>query len=318
MPSCCSSEPERPAVGGLLLGGLLLALPQMYGVGYPVLGKTVAGGYVLAFLLVLLIGKVLATSLTIGIGGSGGVFAPSLFIGAMLGETFGVLLHGVAPQLAPTPGAYALVGMGAVFAGAARTPITAVIIMFELTDEYHIILPLMLAIALSAGISKLLSKDTIYTRKLLRRGIDLHAPDRALARLTVAAAARPLPVPLAPDADLDEMARRFAAEPGTALPVIDGHRELRGVVLAFEVEQALQDRAGTVTATDLARTVPTLWPEQGLEEALAELTRHGGAGLPVGDTAGGLSAWITHRDVLRAAAGVTRPASSGSERRKPR
>jgi H+/Cl- antiporter ClcA len=156
MPSCCSSEPERPAVGGLLLGGLLLALPQMYGVGYTVLGKTVAGGYVLAFLLVLLIGKVLATSLTIGIGGSGGVFAPSLFIGAMLGETFGVLLHGVAPQLAPTPGAYALVGMGAVFAGAACTPITAVIIMFELTDEYHIILPLMLAIALSAGISKLL------------------------------------------------------------------------------------------------------------------------------------------------------------------
>jgi hypothetical protein len=140
---------------------------------------------------------VLATSLTIGIGGSGGVFAPSLFIGAMLGETFGMLLHGAAPNLAPTPGAYALVGMGAVFAGAARTPITAVIIMFELTGEYHIILPLMLAIALSAGISKLLSKDTIYTRKLLRRGIDLHAPERALARLTVASAARPLPVPLA-------------------------------------------------------------------------------------------------------------------------
>ena len=91
----------RPAVGGLLLGGLLLVLPQMYGVGYPVLGKAVAGGYLLAFLLLLLVGKVLATSLTIGIGGSGGVFAPSLFIGAMLGETFGVLLHGRGTRAGP-------------------------------------------------------------------------------------------------------------------------------------------------------------------------------------------------------------------------
>ena len=276
----------RPAVGGLLLGGLLLALPQMYGVGYPVLGKAVAGGYLLAFLLVLLVGKVLATSLTIGIGGSGGVFAPSLFIGAMLGEAFGQVVHATAPGLAPTPGAYALVGMGAVFAGAARTPITAVIIMFELTGEYHIILPLMLAIALAAGISRLISPDTVYTRKLLRRGIDLHSPDRALQRITVATAARPLPAPLAPTADLDEMTRRFATETGAALPVFDDHRHLRGVVFAIEVERAVQDHADNVTAADLAQTVPILDPGQPLDAALAELTRHGGSGLPVADEYG--------------------------------
>ena len=305
----------RPAIGGLVLGGLLLALPQMYGVGYPVLGRAVAGGYVAAFLLVLLVGKIVATSLTIGIGGSGGVFAPSLFIGAMLGETFGLLLHATAPGLAPAPGAYALVGMGAVFAGAARTPITAVIIMFELTGEYHIILPLMLAIALAAGISKLIARDTIYTRKLLRRGIDLHAPTRALARLTVASAARPLPAPLAPEADLDEMAGRFAAERSTALPVLDVRRQLRGVVLAIEVERALRDRADEVTAADLAQHVPVLQPGQGLEEALGELTRHGGAGLPVADPDGGVAAWITHWDLLSCAAGVARrdptPGSTG-------
>ena len=79
----------RPAVGGVLLGGLLLVLPQMYGVGYPVLGNGVAGKYAIAFLVVLLVGKMIATSLTIGIGGSGGVFAPSLFIGAMLGAAYG-------------------------------------------------------------------------------------------------------------------------------------------------------------------------------------------------------------------------------------
>ena len=92
-----------------------------------------------------------ACSLTIGIGGSGGVFAPSLFCGAMLGAAFGDVVHAVAPATAGSLGAYALVGMGAVFAGAARAPITAVVILFELTGEYSIILPLMLAIVLATG-----------------------------------------------------------------------------------------------------------------------------------------------------------------------
>ena len=294
----------RPAVGGLLLGALLLALPQMYGVGYPVLGKAVSGDYVFGFLLVLLVGKILATSLTISIGGSGGVFAPSLFIGAMLGESFGTVLHGIDPSLAPKPGAYALVGMGAVFAGAARTPLTAVIIMFELTGEYRIILPLMLAIALSVGLSKLISKDTIYTRKLLRRGIDLHAPGRTLDRLTVGRAAGPMPAPLAHDADLAAMAGRFADLAGSTLPVVDDEDQFRGVVLAIEVERALQDDATKVVAADLAQSVPVLDPGQGWESALTQLTRHGGAGLPVANATGDLVGWITHQDLLRAAAGA--------------
>jgi CIC family chloride channel protein len=207
----------RPAVGGVLLGGLLLGLPQLYGVGYPVLERAVDGRYAVAFLLVLLVGKMVATSLTIGIGGSGGVFAPSLFIGAMLGETFGQVVHVAVPAVAPSPGAFALVGMGAVFAGAARAPITAVLMMFELTGEYHIILPLMAAIVLAAGCSKLLSADTIYTRKLLRRGIDLHAPERALQRISVGSAARPLPEPLAPEATLQDTADRFAGVGDDAL-----------------------------------------------------------------------------------------------------
>ena len=173
----------RPAAGGLLLGSLLLLLPEMYGVGYPVLGRAVAGGYGVAFLLVLLVGKLFACSLTIGIGGSGGVSAPSLFVGAMTGAVFGDAVHAVAPQAGGSIGAYALVGMGAVFAGAARAPITAVVILFELTREYTIILPLMLAIVLATGVSDLVSADTVYTRKLLRRGIDIDEPaDAALRR----------------------------------------------------------------------------------------------------------------------------------------
>ncbi|HKV45849.1 MAG TPA: chloride channel protein, partial [bacterium] len=102
----------RPAVGGIVLGLLLLALPQMYGVGYPVLEQAIRGNYMLWFLLALLVGKILATSLTIGIGGSGGVFAPSLFMGAMLGSAYGQLMHQALPGITGPSGAYGLVGMG--------------------------------------------------------------------------------------------------------------------------------------------------------------------------------------------------------------
>src|ERR1044071_3775793 len=144
----------------------------MYGVGYAVLQDGVAGRYAAGFLLVLLGGKMLATNVTIGIGGSGGVFAPSL-LGAMLGTAFGDLLHVMVPHLAGPPGAYGLVGMGAVFAGAARAPITAVLIIFELTGDSASVLLLMPSVVLAPGVSARISPDTIYTLKLRRRGIDI-------------------------------------------------------------------------------------------------------------------------------------------------
>ncbi|GLZ50340.1 hypothetical protein Acsp06_65250 [Actinomycetospora sp. NBRC 106375] len=163
----------RPGVGGLLLGALLLVLPQMYGVGYPVLQNGIAGQYTAAFLVALLVGKMLATSLTIGIGGSGGVFAPSLFIGGMMGTAFGVVVGGVFPALMLDPAAFGLVGMAAVFAGAAHAPIASILIVFELTGQYSIILPLMTAVVIATGLSHRISRDNIYTLKLLRRGVDI-------------------------------------------------------------------------------------------------------------------------------------------------
>ncbi|MCF7553546.1 chloride channel protein [Pseudonocardia sp. WMMC193] len=163
----------RPAVGGVLLGAVLFALPQMYGVGYPVLESAVSGSYALGLLVLLLVGKMVATSLTIGIGGSGGVFAPSLFVGGMLGTAFGVVAQAVFPGLALSPGAFGLVGMAAVFAAASHAPIAAALIVFELTGQYAVILPLLVAVALATGLSHLISRDTIYTLKLLRRGIDI-------------------------------------------------------------------------------------------------------------------------------------------------
>ena len=310
----------RPAVGGVVLGLVLLALPEMYGVGYPVIGTAVGGGYFVGVLLVLLAGKILATSLTIGIGGSGGVFAPSLFIGGMLGEAFGQMLHAAHPTWAPTPGAYALVGMGAVFAGAARTPITAVLIMFELTGEYRIILPIMMAIALAAGLSKLISPDTIYTRKLLRRGIDVHAPSRRLRQFTVDTAAGPMPAPVHTTMSVQAIAARLGAANLSVLPVVDERGGFRGVVLATDVEKAMRDGDDTTTA-ELTQRVPVLQPDSSLESALDELIRCGGA-LPVAGSDGTVRAWVTHHDLLRAAAGITTtatpPARPGQPTRPPR
>jgi chloride channel protein, CIC family len=299
------SGPEwlRPAAGGVLLGGVLFVLPQMYGVGYPVLQSAVAGHYLIGFLVILLVGKLLATSLTIAIGGSGGVFAPSLFMGAMLGSGFGQVFHGLAPGWVTTPGAYGLVGMGAVFAAAARAPITAVLIIFELTGDYAIILPLMLAVVVATGVSSALTGDTIYTLKLRRRGIDIdhRAPEGPMHAVTVGEAMRSMPGSVNSDVPLEELIGRFSQGGEQALPVVDRSGALVGVVSIGDLEPALAESNGSRTAAALARPIPRLRAEDKLDQAARLLGESEEAGLPVlatdGDTIVG---WIDHRDVLRA------------------
>ncbi|WP_460334952.1 chloride channel protein [Actinoallomurus acanthiterrae] len=292
----------RPAFGGLLLGGLLLALPQMYGVGYPVLENAIGGRYVVGFLLLLLAGKIVATSLTIGIGGSGGVFAPSLFMGAMFGTAFGLIAHQLVPGLAGPAGAYGLVGMGAVFAGAARAPITAVIIMFELTGEYSIILPLMLAIVVATLISKVLSGDTIYTLKLRRRGIDLdeHGSVNPLAARPVGEVMEPVPDPLPQDTPLPEAAHRLALSDHGILPVTGPDGTYRGTVTARAAAEALTDSDQPPRSIDaLAELPPPVTADLPLADALHVLIAAPGTGLPVlDDTRATLVGWITHQTVL--------------------
>lgn len=278
-------EWARPAVGGLVLGLLLLVLPQLYGVGYPVLQAGVEGRYALAFLVVLLLGKMLATSLTIGVGGSGGVFAPSLFIGAMFGAAFGDVVHVLAPGVAGPTGAYALVGMGAVFAGAARAPITAVIIMFELTGEYTIILPLMLAIVLATAVSHRLSADTVYTLKLRRRGVDLDAatPASAFGAVPVREVMTAVGEPLRDTLPLLDAARALESAAHGQLPVVDGAGRWSGVVTDRAVARVLADPdAGAATVADVVEVPETVGPDQPLAQALAVVSEGDGA-VPVID-----------------------------------
>ncbi|MCX4758614.1 chloride channel protein [Kitasatospora purpeofusca] len=297
-------EWARPAVGGLFLGALLLALPQMYGVGYPVLENAVNGKYAIGFLIVLLVGKIAATSLTIGIGGSGGVFAPSLFMGAMLGAAFGAAAHDLLPGVTGPVGAYGLIGMGAVFAGAARAPITAVIILFELTGEYSIILPLMAAIVLATLVGRALAHDTIYTLKLKRRGIDLDrpAPAAAFEGTTVRDVMEPVPRILPAGMPLAEAAAVLAASPHGVLPVVADNGAYLGVVTARRVAETLSDAAhDDANVTSVSHLPKPVTPDMDLAEALSALVAAEGAGLPVLDASGAyLEGWISHQAVLTA------------------
>jgi chloride channel protein, CIC family len=292
----------RPAAGGILLGLLIFALPELYGVGYPPLVHAIHGDYAVWLLLALLAGKILATSLTISIGGSGGVFAPSLFMGAMLGSAYGAGVHHLLPGLTAPAGAYGLVGMGAVFAGAARAPITAVIIIFELTGDYRIILPLMFAIALAAGISNLLSRDTIYTLKLRRRGIDLFRGRGAnlMQLLRVADAMQPVPAAVPGETTLNEVIARLGEASTDGLPITDADGFYRGTISSQQVEEAMRENALDATAADLAQDLPALKTGQTLEQALNALLRVR-SGLPVVETDDSHPVgWLTHLDVLRA------------------
>ncbi len=297
-------EWARPAVGGLLLGLVLLLLPQMYGVGYPVIGNAVDGTYVIGFLLLLLVGKMIATSLTIGIGGSGGVFAPSLFIGAMLGSAFGIAIDALFPSIAGPLGAYGLIGMGAVFAGAARAPITAVIIMFELTGEYSIILPLMAAIVLAAGVSHRLSPDTIYTLKLRRRGIDLNAPapPPRPSLGSLAAVMKPMPTGIDARTPLVDAAARLSRTPYGVLPVSNIDGGYLGVLTARAVAEALADGHHDTERAAIITELPKIVEEgDTLEAAVQALNLSGCGGIPVFAKGGGDPVgWLTYRDALAA------------------
>jgi CIC family chloride channel protein len=293
----------RPGAGGVLLGLLLLVVPQMYGVGYPVLERAVGGHYVLAMLIALLAAKLLATSLTMWIGGSGGVFAPSLFMGAMLGSAYGTVAHRLLPHLAAASGAYGLVGMGAVFAAAARAPITAVIIVFELTGDYNIILPLMFAIVVATALSNRTTRNTIYTLKLRRRGIDIESPRarRLMAQTGVGEAMGKPPRPLSVEQPAAEIIARFATERSDSLPVVDANGALLGVVAAVDLEQAVaRDSGQTRLAADLMREAPRVRVEESLEDAVAVLAAGDDEGIPVVDSEDRMVGWLTHRRVLRA------------------
>lgn len=163
----------RAAIGGLILGIIGTLYPEIRGVGYEGISSALNSNMVWTIMLALMIAKLLATSLTIASGGSGGIFAPCLFIGSMMGGVCGHIFNAILPEHVSGPQPYALVGMAAVYAAAARAPFSSIIILFELTGNYEIILPLMASVVIATVIANHISPDSIYTEKLKRRGVRL-------------------------------------------------------------------------------------------------------------------------------------------------
>ena len=184
--ACFARLPARtkiiqPAMGGLVIGALLLYFPAVMGVGYEYVDQALNGGLVLRTLAVLCFVKLAATIVSYSSGNAGGIFAPSLYIGAMAGGALGVFVHSYAPFPTADPGAYALVGMGTLFAGIIRAPMTSVFMIFEITQDYQILVPLMLANMLSLTISRHFQPTPVYHALLQQDDIHLPSPQRQVA-----------------------------------------------------------------------------------------------------------------------------------------
>ena len=290
-------EWSKAGFGGLLLGGMALAygvvpglgfdrVPHVYGVGYSTIESGLLGSELMLAMLALAGLKIIATSVTIGSGGSGGVFAPSLFIGAMLGGSLGMLFALLVPGVPGPPGAYALVGMGAVFAGATHASMTAVLIIFEMTGDYKIILPLMLAVVTSSLLSGvLLKRETIYTLKLTRRGVRLQR-GRALDVLegVLVEEVMSKTATVLPQTPLEGLEGFFLKGNRNAFPVVDDQGRLVGIVSLTDVRRALETRGDVknLCVRDImAKKLVTAHPDESLNAVLGRMAPRDLSRLPV-------------------------------------
>jgi len=262
----------RPALGGLVLGAIGLAFPQVLGVGYTTIEATLAGSFTLQILCALFFVKLVATCITLGSGGSGGIFGPSLVLGSVMGAGFGEILGQTFPGAVGPPGLYAVVGMAALVAGATHAPLSAMLIIFEMTQDYSLILPLMVACILGTITARGLYRDSIYTLKLSRRGIKLRGGRDAtvLSAMHVSETMRKDPVLLPESATFEEVRKAALHAPQHVFPVVDGAGKLRGIIpldvlRPFLFEDALQHVAIAGDLLQKAETV--LEPSDTLEDA---------------------------------------------------
>lgn len=272
--------PLKTMLGGLAIGLLALKVPEIMGVGYEAMNVALEGKHEVLTVLMVLIGvKVLAVSITLGTGGSGGIFAPSLFLGSMLGGAVGVAVHYFFPSAAPA-GAYALVGMGAVVASTTHAPITAIMILFELTTDYKIILPLMISSIIGTLVMTRLHGDSIYTIKLRGRGIQIRrGQDLNLLRsIKVEEVLRQDPLTVKPNERLSTMLQRLFRGAETSLYVVDDQEVYHGVVALNALRPILEDADSMSNLLVAADTANSDWPTVTADETLDKVLQSLDAG----------------------------------------
>ncbi|HVP29319.1 MAG TPA: chloride channel protein [Myxococcota bacterium] len=291
----------KPAVGGLGVGALILLSPALYGTGYETMDATLGGTLTWEQLALLLLLKPFATSLTLASGGSGGVFLPSLYIGGLAGGLFGYGVLHFLPAAGTSPGAWALVGMAGVLAGTSFAPITAIILAFELTHDYALVLPIMVASAVSTLIARSVRRDSIYTRKLSERGIDLdRRDDLALRGVRIAEVMQTEPPAVSVSAPLDVVLARFLDSDLGAVFVTDAHGRLVGQVSLHDVKTALTEQGtlgGIVVAGDVSEAAASARPDDNLAAAIDRMSHENREVIGVVDAEGRLAGALSLRSI---------------------
>ncbi len=277
----------QPAFGGVVIGTIALAFPQIMGVGYDSINNALHGHTIWYIALTLIFVKILATSITLGSGGSGGIFAPSLFIGAMLGCFFGSFVHGYFPAITATPGAYALVAMGGLVAGTTRAPITAIIIVFELTNDYNIILPLMITCIISTILSSKLSRESIYTLKLLLRKINLKEGTEIniMKSIYVRDVYNPRFESIEETTNFIDIVNQVISKRDPYFAVLDGKGQLTGIVSIHDIKSFLfegEELRNVIIAKDIAvKDFEAATLNDNCYDILEKMSKSGFAALPV-------------------------------------
>ena len=274
----------KPAIGGLGVGIIGFFYPQIFGLGYNVITEVLANQFTLQLMLILLVLKIIAFSLTVGSGGSGGSIVPALFAGAMLGGAYGSLVHTALPGITAEPGAYALVGMGAVFAGTVHAPLTAMLILFELTQDYNLILPLMLACVVSNMASSSLHPESLFTEGLKRRGFtirkgqEIDVMESMLVKNNMVQHIQTL----SEDDNVGALVSLMQSSRHAGFPILDSNGKLCGIVTLEDMREkvrygALGQRIGDIASHD----VIVAYPDENLNTVLKRLAVREIGRLPV-------------------------------------
>ena len=278
--------PLKPALGGLIVGFISISFPAVLGNGYDFMEKALNGElfWGLAFVLIFL--KIISTSATLGSGGLGGVFAPSLFIGAMLGSAYGTLVHGINPSFTASPETYALVGMGAVAGAVMQAPLTNILMLFELTNDYTIILPIMITCIVSAYTFRAFDKNSIYIQKLLKEGINIkYGREVSILNSIKVNDVLSKDVTTIPEGmPFRKILETISYSKNFYFPVVDGQGEMSGI-LSFHMirEMIFEEELGDlIVANDLkVKPVMTLTPENNLNQAMEMFAKLDVEQLPV-------------------------------------
>lgn len=291
-----------PALGGAVVGMIGVWHGQILGTGTEEIAAYLQGGEAVRLLLLLVVLKIVATSLTLGSGGTGGVFMPSLFLGAAFGAAFGGVANSLFPGLAAPDGAYAVAGMAGVFAAAASAPITSLLLAFEVSQDYGLVVPLMTVVVISTALGQLWMRETIYSEGLRRIGVDVtreHAPS-LLQAVSVGDVFVPTPVAIPAGMPIDEVRLAFARSGADILPVLDGER-LVGMLSTREVIGPLDPDTETPTAADVMAQPPIVArPDESLHIATLRMDQSDVRALAVVDENGRLLGLLGRAQVVAA------------------